>query len=73
MPRPVHLEHASRGFCRAEEHTCSPRTDPLTVRGQGDHLRRDPEPAVRAAGLVVHGFTRCRAGIVLRRAASKPG
>lgn len=47
--------------------------DPLTVRWQGDHLLRDPESVVRAAGLVVHEATRSRAGVVLRLAASKAG
>jgi ubiquinone/menaquinone biosynthesis C-methylase UbiE len=46
--------------------------DPLLVRFQGDHLLRQPERAVRSAGLVVDELTRSRFGIVLRLAAHKP-
>ena len=46
--------------------------DPLLVRVQGDHLLRQPERAVRSAGLVVNELTRSRFGIVLRLAAHKP-
>jgi len=46
--------------------------NPLLVRFQGDHLLREPETAVRDAGLVIHELTRSRWGIVLRLAAHKP-
>ncbi len=46
--------------------------DPLLVRFQGDHLLRQPERAVRSAGLVVDELTRSRFGIVLRLTAHKP-
>lgn len=46
--------------------------DPALVRLQGDHLLRDPEIAVRRAGLVIEELTRSRWGIVLRLAARKP-
>jgi ubiquinone/menaquinone biosynthesis C-methylase UbiE len=45
--------------------------DPLTVRTHGDHLLREPETAVRAAGLVVEETARSRWGVVLRLAARK--
>ncbi len=46
--------------------------DPALVRLQGDHLLRDPDIAVRRAGLVIEELTRSRWGIVLRLAARKP-
>ncbi|MGI8946864.1 MAG: hypothetical protein ACR2FV_02565 [Ornithinimicrobium sp.] len=46
--------------------------DPSLVRAQGDHLLRDPEIAVRRAGLIIEELTRSRWGIVLRLAARKP-
>lgn len=45
--------------------------DPLTVRFQGDHLLREPEHAVRAAGLLIDELTRAKAGVVTRLAAHK--
>ncbi|WP_333782869.1 class I SAM-dependent methyltransferase [Arthrobacter sp. H14] len=46
--------------------------DPLLVRFEGDHLLREPEAAVRAAGLVTDELTRFKWGIVLRLTAHKP-
>lgn len=46
--------------------------NPLLVRLLGDHLLREPETAVRAAGLVIEELTSSRWGIVLRLAARKP-
>lgn len=62
------------------DHVASPRPgvrrvqallDPLFVRLQGDHLLRDPQPAVTAAGLDTQVATHSRAGIVLRLMATK--
>lgn len=46
--------------------------DPVLVRLQADHLMREPETAVRDAGLVIEELDRSRWGIVLRLAAGKP-
>ncbi|MBN9618831.1 MAG: methyltransferase domain-containing protein, partial [Actinobacteria bacterium] len=46
--------------------------NPLTVRFQGDHLLRQPEHAVRAAGLLIDELIRAKAGIVTRLTAHKP-
>lgn len=46
--------------------------DPLLVRLLGDHLLREPEAAVRDAGLVIEELSSSRWGIVLRLAARKP-
>ena len=46
--------------------------NPLSVRFQGDHLLRQPEHAVRAAGLHIDELTRAEAGIVIRLTAHKP-
>lgn len=63
------------------DHVASPRRgvraaqavlDPLFVRLQGDHLLRDPQHTVLAAGLDIDLLTRSRAGIVLRLTATKP-
>lgn len=45
--------------------------NPLLIRLLGDHLLREPETAVRDAGLVIEESTRSRWGIVLRLAARK--
>ncbi|MDQ3223097.1 MAG: class I SAM-dependent methyltransferase [Gemmatimonadota bacterium] len=46
--------------------------DPALVRALGDHLLRDPEIAVRRAGLIIEDLIRSRWNIVLRLAARKP-
>jgi len=46
--------------------------DPVLVRFEGDHLLREPDTAVRAAGLVTDELTRSKWGIVLRLTAHKP-
>ena len=46
--------------------------DPLLVRLAGDHLLREPDHAVRAAGLVIDELTRSKLGIVARLVAHKP-
>lgn len=46
--------------------------DPLLVRLAGDHLLREPDQAVRAAGLVIDELTRSKLGIVARLVAHKP-
>ncbi len=46
--------------------------DPLLVRYEGDHLLREPDTAVRAAGLSIDELTRSKWGIVLRLVARKP-
>ncbi len=40
--------------------------DPLLVRFEGDHLLREPDTAVRAAGLITDELTRSKWGIVNR-------
>lgn len=63
------------------DHVASPRRgvraaqavlDPLFVRLHGDHLLRDPQHTVLAAGLNIDVLTRSRVGIVLRLTATKP-
>ncbi len=46
--------------------------DPLLVRFEGDHLLREPDAAVRAAGLTTDELTRSKWGLVLRLTAHKP-
>ena len=46
--------------------------EPLFRRLAADHLLREPEDAVRRAGLVVEDLTRSRAGLVLRLTARRP-
>lgn len=46
--------------------------DPLLVRYEGEHLLREPDTAVSAAGLVIDELTRSKLGIVLRLTAHKP-
>lgn len=46
--------------------------DPLFVRLAADHLLRQPEQAVLAAGLAIDRLTRSKAGIVTRLLAHKP-
>lgn len=46
--------------------------DPLLVRLLGDHLLREPEAAVRDAGMVIDELSSSRWGMVLRLAARKP-
>ena len=46
--------------------------DPLLVRYEGEHLLREPDTAVSAAGLVIDELTRSKLGIVLRLSAHKP-
>ena len=62
------------------DHVASPRRsvrlvqrvlDPLLVRYMGDHLLRDPEPAVGAAGLEIDAMDRSKWGIVMRLRAHK--
>ncbi len=64
------------------EHTASPRplvrslqglADPLAVRFEGDHLLRQPDTSVKAAGLVVDEMERSAWGIAVRLSAHKPG
>ena len=45
--------------------------EPLFLRLAEDHLLREPEDAVRRAGLAVEGATRSRLGLVLRLTARK--
>lgn len=45
--------------------------EPLFLRLAADHLLREPEDAVRRAGLVVEELVRSRAGLVLRLTARK--
>ena len=63
------------------DHAASPRPavraiqrllDPLFVRLAADHLLRQPEQAVVAAGLAIDRLTRAKAGIVTRLLAHKP-
>lgn len=46
--------------------------EPLFLRLAEDHLLREPEDAVRRAGLAVEEATRSRLGLVLRLSARKP-
>lgn len=46
--------------------------DPLAVRLAADHLLRDPQDAVRRAGLVVDQLQRSKLGIVARVVAHRP-
>lgn len=68
--RVILLDHVAspNRLIRAIQHLL----DPLTVRFQGDHLLRQPDHAVRAAGLVIDELTRAKAGIVMRLTAHKP-
>ena len=45
--------------------------EPLFLRLAADHLLREPEDAVRRAGLVIEELTRSRAGLVLRLTARR--
>lgn len=45
--------------------------EPLFLRLAADHLLREPEDAVRRAGLVIEELVRSRAGLVLRLTARK--
>ncbi|CCH87041.1 Phosphatidylethanolamine N-methyltransferase [Modestobacter italicus] len=46
--------------------------EPLFLRLAADHLLREPEDAVRRAGLVIEELSRSRAGLVLRLTARRP-
>lgn len=46
--------------------------EPLFLRLAADHLLREPDEAVRRAGLVIEELSRSRAGLVLRLSARKP-
>ena len=46
--------------------------NPLMVALEGDHLLREPDLAVRAAGLTIEEFERSKWGIVARLVARKP-
>jgi ubiquinone/menaquinone biosynthesis C-methylase UbiE len=69
------------GWCLLLEHVRSPilpvrvvewMLEPLSVRFEADHLLREPETYITAAGLRVERIERYRLGIVERLAARKP-